>query len=107
MTYRVSSAGDLLRVFGTDADFASPTAIDIAIQHHHKWQKARKAVRAKMDIAGMRGDHGVTLLELIVCREVAFQPAGEAIGFSSKDGDSSARMILRSALNILIDEWGL
>ena len=110
--YRASMAGqigsaDLLKIFGTTLDFTRLGGSEQAEAHYHCWKNAIKAVRAKLDNAGSRGDHGVRLLDLIVCREVAFQPAGEAIGFGAKDADIMARTLMRSALNILIEQWGL
>ncbi len=107
LTYRVSSAGDLLRVFGTDSDFASATSIDIAISHHQKCKEAQQVVRAKVDAAGARGDHAVKLLELVICREVPFLAAGEAIGFRDREAEIMARTLMRSSLNVLIMLWGL
>ena len=100
-------SADLLKIFGTTLDFTKLGCTDQAVADHQCWKKAQEVVRAKLNAAGCRGDHGIKLLDLIVCREVPFQPAGEAIGFGAKDADIMARTLMRSALNILIDQWGL
>jgi hypothetical protein len=109
--YRAGMAGtvgsaDLLRIFGTNNDFGL-AASETAENHRQIWQRAVKEVRKRQDHAGFRGDHGVKLLDLIVCQEMPFEEAGQKIGFESKYAQAMARTYMRSCLNILIDEWSL
>ena len=116
MAGTVGSA-DLLRVFGTSNDFTGLSASEAAVRHRQIWRQARDEIRRRQDHAGWRGDDGVQLLELVVCREMTFEEAGQKIGFRIDDPDGTgfqhkfaqvmAITYMRAALNILIDHWEL
>ena len=110
--YRASMAGsmgsaDPLKIFGSNNDFARLCSTEAAEQHWRILNRALRSVRERIDGAGARGDYAIRLLEYIVCREIPFEEAGQKIGFQGKAAEIMARTWLRSALNILIDEWGL
>lgn len=121
--YRAGMAGtigsaDLLRIFGTTNDFTGLSASEAAVRHRQLLEEARAEVRKWQDKAGLRGDDGVRLLDLVVCQEMGLAEAGQKIGFRIDDRDEEngfkhkeaqvmARTLLRSALNILIDHWEL
>jgi hypothetical protein len=109
-----TGSADPLKVFGTGSDFSKLFASERAEAHAWAIRKVIRAIRERQGTAGHRGDHGVQILWLIVCQEVPFREAGESLkdaqGLKFLRGTSAevmARTILRSALNILIDEWGL
>jgi len=109
-----AGSADPLKVFGTSSDFTKLFTSERVEAHAWVIRKVIKAIRERQGTAGHRGDHGVQILWLIVCQEVPFREAGESLkdaqGLKFLRGTSAevmARTILRSALNILIDEWGL
>jgi hypothetical protein len=117
MAGTVGSA-DLLRVFGTSNDFVGLSVTEAAVRHRQLLEQARAEVRKWQDKAGLRGDDGVRVLELVVCQEMDIAEAGQKIGFriddpeeesgfKHKEAQVMARTLLRSGLNILIDHWEL
>jgi hypothetical protein len=102
-----TGSADPLKVFGTGLDFSRLFSSERAEAHAWAIRKVIRAIRERQGFAGHRGDHGVRILWLVVCQEIPLGNAGEAVGFRGTAAEVMARTILRSALNILIDEWGL
>lgn len=100
-------SADPLKVFSTSMDFSRLCKTEMAEFNWFRVKEAMATIAEKMDNAGFRADHAQRLMWLIVCQEVPFAEAGQAIGFNGDSSDVMARTYMRANLNILIAAWGL
>ncbi len=100
-------SSDPLKIFATTMDFSRLFASEVAEANARAVRNAFRAVWQGVDAGGQRADHACVVLRLMVFDELPLCDAGQAIGFLGKKAEIMALTLVRSALNILIKEWGL
>jgi len=100
-------SSDPLKIFATTQDFTRLFSTEVSEAHNWAVRKAFRVVADGVDAGGQRADHACTVLRLMVLEEKPLSVAGQAIGFLGTRAETMALTLIRSALNILIKEWGL